>query len=151
MSNQSIPLADLESSAALQFNKMGDKHAGRITAVDQRKQTDPKTGQVKTFNDGSPMMLWVITLDLPNGDTGALWAKGGKFKAFTGSGESMLSAIGTAVRAAGASSVDIGAQLAVAWTGEGEAKSGMNPPKLYTAQYIPAAPASVPVEDLFSQ
>ncbi len=68
-------------------------------------------------------------------------------------GESMLNAIGTAVQAANATSLDIGGQLAVAFTGEGEAKTTtFNKPKLYTAQYKPPAPqaASVPVADLFS-
>jgi hypothetical protein len=144
----SIPLSQLESSTAAKFEQFGDKHAGRITAIDQRQQTDPKTGQVKTFNDGSPQMQWVITLE-ENGQAVALFAKGGRFTPAKGSGESMLNAIGTAVRTVGASSLDVGGMLAVALTGESEAKPGLNPAKLYTAQYQPPAPASVPV-DLFS-
>ena len=64
----------------------------------------------------------------------------------------MMSAIGTAARQAGAESVDVGGLLAVAFTGETKAEPGMNPAKLYTAQYRPPAPqaASVPT-DLFSQ
>jgi hypothetical protein len=144
-----IPLSALESSASAKFAEIGDKHSGRIVAIDQRPQTD-FAGQAKTFASGEPMMLWVITLEEAGGDTAALWAKGGKFRAVTGSGESMLNAIGTAVRTSGASSVEIGAQLAVAFTGLGESKGpGLNAPKLYTAQYLPPAPASVPV-DLFS-
>jgi hypothetical protein len=144
----SIPLSQLESSTAAKFEQFGDKHAGRIVAIDQRQQTDPKTGQVKTFNDGSPQMQWVITLE-EAGQAVALFAKGGRFTPAKGTGESMLSAIGTAVRTAGAASLDVGGQLAVAFTGESEAKPGLNPAKLYAAQYQPPAPASVPV-DLFS-
>ena len=145
----SIPLSELESSAAAKFENINDAHVGRIVGIVQRPQTDLKSGQVKTFSDGAPMMQWVITIEKAGGDTVALWAKGGKFKAVSGSGESMLNAIGTAVRAAGADSVDVGGQLAVAHTGLGEAKPGMNAPKLYTAQYKPPAPVSVPA-DLFS-
>jgi len=151
MSNQSIPLSDLESGAAASFQSIGDKHEGTIIAIKQTNQTDPKTGQPKLFPSGDPMPIWIITVQPPQGDPVSLWAKGGRFVAKTGTGESMLSAIGTAVRAAGASSVDVGGKLAVAFTGETEAKPGMNAAKLYQAAYQPPAPqnASVPV-DLFS-
>jgi hypothetical protein len=146
----SIPLSELGTSAAYaKFEKLGDKHAGRVTAVDQRPQTDPQTGAVKTFSDGRPMMLWVITIEDGNGDLEALWAKGGKFRAEQGTGESMLAAIYSAVVEAGADALAVGGQLAVAHTGLAERKPGMNPAKLFTAQYVPPAPASVPV-DLFS-
>jgi hypothetical protein len=150
--SMSIPLSQLESAASLPFEQIGDTHAGTITAMNERPQTDPNTGQVKTFTDGTPRMVWVIAIEKQGGDTGSLWARGGRFVAKTGSGESMLNAIGTAVRAAGAASVDVGGQLAVRLTGFTEAKPGQNPAKLYTAQYTPPAPqnASVPV-DLFSQ
>jgi hypothetical protein len=145
----SIPLSDLESSAAAKFTDIGDKHAGRIVAIDHRQQTDPKTGQVKTFASGDPMMQWLISIEKADGDTVALYAKGGKFTAAKGTGDSMANAISAAVRTAGANSLDVGGQLAVAYTGEGEAKPGLNAPKLFTAQYQPPAPASVPV-DLFT-
>jgi hypothetical protein len=151
MSNQSIPLTELEQSSAAAFKQMGDRHAGRVIATRQQQQTDPKTGQPKFFSSGGPMMLWIITIEKADGESAALWAKGGsKFKVASGTGESMLAAIGTAVKAAGATSLDIGGELAVAWTGEAEPEPGMNPAKLYTAQYRPPARASVPVDDLFA-
>jgi len=148
---QSIPLSELEASASAKFDNIGDKHVGIITSIDHRQQTD-LDGTPKTFPSGDPMMLYVVTIQLADGDTAALWAKNGKFEVASGSGEAMLAAIGTAVRASGASSVEVGGNLAVAFTGLGKAKPGMNQPKLYTAQYKPptAAPASVPVDDLFS-
>lgn len=150
MSN-SIPLGDLESSASAKFEQIGDKYVGTITSIDHRQQTD-LDGTPKRFQSGDPMMMYVIGLHLDDGETAALFAKGGKFTPKTGSGESMLSAIGTAVRNAGATSVEVGAKLAVAFTGEGEARTGMNAPKLYTAQYQPpvAQPQAVAVDDLFS-
>jgi hypothetical protein len=144
----SIPLSDLEASPSAKFDNIGDRAAGRITALTERQQTDTE-GRLLTFSDGSPRMLWVITLEQPNGDAVALWAKGGNYKAETGSGESMLKAIGIAVREAGASGVDVGAELVVVHTGLAEKQPGKNAAKLYKAQYRPPAPASVPV-DLFS-
>ena len=145
----SIPLSALEASPAAKFENIGDKYEGRIVTMDERQQTNPK-GELQTFSDGSPKMLWVITLETANGDKVALWAKAGKFKAETGSGESMLGAIGTAVRAAGAEAVDVGGQLAIAYTGRGEKRPGYDAPKLYQAKYAPPA-ASVAVDDLFSK
>lgn len=148
--SQSIPLSDLQGGASAKFERQGDKYAGRVTSIEQRHQTDPKTGQVQTWADGTPKPVVVISLEQSNGEVVALWAKGGRFSAATGQGESMLNAIGTAVRAAGAASLDVGAQLAVAYTGEGEAKPGLNAPKLYSAQYQAAPAASVAVDDLFA-
>lgn len=148
----SIPLSELEASAAASFAQLGDKYVGRIVSMKQQQQTDPNTGQPKNFPSGDPMMLWLIQLQPDTGDAVTLWAKAGRFTPVTGSGESMLGAIGTAVRAAGASSLEVGGRLAVAFTGESEAKAGRNPAKLFTAQYQPptAQPESVPVDDLFS-
>jgi hypothetical protein len=145
---QSIPLSGLESSPSAKFTNIGDSHAGRITALEERAQTDITTGEPRTFKDGSPRMQWVISIQKHDGEVVALYARGGRFKAATGTGDSMLTAIGLAVRAANASGVDIGGELAVAFTGLGEALPGKNPAKLFTAQYKPPAPVSVPV-DLF--
>jgi hypothetical protein len=147
---QSIPLSDLESSPAAKFTEIGDGHKGRITGLAERPQTDINTGAPRTFQDGSPMMQWVISLQKPDGEVVALYAKGGKFRAVTGTGESMLTAIGLAVRAANASGVDVGGELAVVHTGLGEQKPGKAAPKLFTASYRPPATASIPA-DLFDQ
>jgi hypothetical protein len=143
----------MENSAAAKFDNIGDKYVGRITSIDQRQQTDID-GKAKFFASGTPMMLYVITIQ-PDGagtEPVALWAKGGRYTPVKGSGESMMSAIGTAAKAAGAGSVDVGGLLGVAFTGEAEKTNPLfSAPKLYTAQYQPPAPqtASVPV-DLFS-
>jgi hypothetical protein len=63
----------------------------------------------------------------------------------------LLNAVKDAVRTAKAETVDIGGTLAVRYTGDGEGKPGMNPPKLFTAQYQPPAPtANAAADDLFS-
>lgn len=150
-SNQSIPITQLQTSPAAAFNELGQGYDGKIVAIDQRQQTDPKNGQVKYFASGDPMTQWVITLEQSDGQTTQLYAKGGRFKAEKGTGESMLNAIASAIKAAGAASLDVGGRLAVKWTGEGEARPGLNAPKLYTAQYAPPPAASVKVDDLFTQ
>ncbi len=149
MSPNSIPLADLESGNAAKFENFGDAYAGRITAMDERQQTDTG-GELLFFPDGSKRMLWVITIQPENGDEVQLWAKGGRYKAAEGSGESMLAAIGLAVREAGADGVDVNGELAVAYTGKGEKTPKGGTPKLYTAQYR-APKASIPAADLFGK
>jgi hypothetical protein len=148
MSQQSIPLSELQSAPAAKFEEMGDSNEGRISAVEWRKQTDPKTGQVKYFSSGDPMQQLVITIDTAKGESMALYAKGGNFPAVKGEGQSMLNAIAKAAKDAGAGSIDVGADLTVTFTGEGKKEPGLNAPKLYTAKYA-AAKASVPVGDLF--
>lgn len=146
----SIPLSELGSSPSAKFEKIGDKFVGRIVAMDRRSQTDPVTGAVKTFADGSPRPVLVITIEQADGETVALWARGGNYEPAQGHGESMMAAIGTAIRAAGANSLDEGAMLGVAHTGLGKANGpGMNAPLLFAAQYQPPA-QSIPADDLFA-
>jgi hypothetical protein len=145
----SIPLSDLESGNAASFPNIGDSYAGTITKMEERQQTDTG-GNALSWNDGSPRMLWVITIEQTNGEEAQLYAKGGKYKVASGEGESMLNAIGLAVRAANATGVDVGGQLAVVHTGLGEKTAKGGVPKLYKAQYKVPAPASIPADDLFA-
>jgi hypothetical protein len=142
----SIPISDFGGGESAKFEKAGDAYAGTIVSMDERPATDPLTGQVKTFTSGAPMMVRVITLELDNNDYVSLWARGGRFQVGKGKGESMLNAIGTAGREAGAKTIDVGGWLKVAFTGEGVGKPGLNAPKLYTAEYKPPAPGSVSVD-----
>ena len=61
--SMSIPLSDLSSSPAAKFEDIGDKYSGTIMSLNERAQTDPVTGEVKTFKDGSPMNQWAITIE----------------------------------------------------------------------------------------
>jgi hypothetical protein len=148
----SIPLGQLETGPSAQWVKIGDTYRGRITSMEERQQTDPKDQSPKFFKSGAPMMVLVITIEQDNGDTVALYASGGAYRVAEGEGQAMKPAIGAALRAAGASALDAGAELAVSFTGWGEPTApGLNPPRLFSAQYRPAtaAPTSVPV-DLFT-
>jgi hypothetical protein len=150
---ESIPIGRLESGGnAASFESIGDQHAGTITDIDpDRPQTD-LDGNVKTWNDGRPRTIIVITVETDEGDSVQLWAKGGSnYVAKTGEGTSMADAIGQAVRTAGVDSLVVGGKLAVRHTGLSEPKAGMNPAKLYRAQYQPPQPKSTSVPaDLFS-
>jgi hypothetical protein len=149
MSSTSIPLSALESGNGAKFNELGDKYAGTITALDRRQQTD-MDNQPLTYKDGTPRMQLVITLEQDSGEAVQLYAKGGNYQPDVGSGESMQNAIGTAVRTAGAASLDAGGWLGVAFTGTQNLSAGKTA-KLYTAEYRPPAPkvASIPAASLF--
>jgi hypothetical protein len=143
----SIPLSS--SAPGWKPESFGDAVVGRIITLKERAQTEPGTGKVVTFNDGSPRMQLVVTVRPDDGsDDVTLYAKGGKFTAAQGNGQAMRTAIESAARDSGADSIAEGARLGIAFTGLSEAKPGLSPAKLFTAQYE-APSSSVPV-DLFS-
>lgn len=119
------------------FPTVGTIVKGEIVRVDEQQQQDYKTGALKTWDDGSPMMQHVITLrtderdpEVPNDDgERRVFAKGLMQKAIT-----------QAIRDSGANKTQIiGGILAVQYSGDGEpSKPGFNPPKLYVAQFQPA-------------
>jgi hypothetical protein len=116
-----------------------------------QQQTDFTTGEAKFWGDGKPMQQMQVVLktaeqDGPD-DEGlrAIYVKG-----------NMQKAVRDAVRASGARGLEVGGTLTVTYTGDGEStKRGMNPPKVYTASYTPAAanflsapePASEPMPE----
>lgn len=126
------------------FPTIGTKHVGRIVATKVQQATEYGTNTPKTYDNGDPIMEAVITIatdehdaDIDNDDgTRALYAGG-----------AMLAAIRAAVRAAGASGLEIGGTLAVLYDSDGTpSKPGYNPPKQYRAQYV----APEPVNDLLA-
>ena len=133
------------------FAAIGDKIAGTVTAIDAQPQTDIQTGEVKRWKDGNPMMQVIVTLDTEiaedAGDDGArrVYLKGSR-------PDTSLGAVRTAVKAAGASKIEVGGTLAIAYTGDGEpTQRGYNPPKQYQAKYTPPAPFSqAVVDDIFA-
>ena len=148
-----LPLGELERGPSAKFPDVGDRYAGVITSVKRTPQTDFDSGEVLTWNDGTPRLQTLIELELADGTTTTLYAKGGAYTAASGTGQSMEAAIVAAVKAAGGSSIRRGDMLAVAHTGLGKvSRKGMNAPKLFTAEYHLAEPAnsSVAVDSLFT-
>lgn len=137
-------------------DNIGDKISGTIRLIERRQARSLDTKQLETWDDGSPKMLTYIELETDlrerDDDDGvrALYAKGGRnFEAAQGTGTSMEVAIAEAAKAAGSTSIDEGATLAVQLTGFSKPTTrGYSPAKLYRAQYKQPV-TSVQADDLF--
>lgn len=149
MSNDSLRLSDISGGPAIKFEKLGDKVTGRIVRASRGQQKDFDTGAPMTWADGSPRLQTIIVLDV-DGEERTLYARGGRYEAEEGEGQSMEVAILMAGRAAGVETIDVGGELAVAHTGLGKPpRVGALQSKLYTAAYKPPV-RGVPVNDLFA-
>lgn len=127
---------------SVKFDSIGKRVTGVILAMELRNDTDPASGTVKTWDDGTPQKLVLITLQTEEHDPGideddgarSVWARGG-----------MLNAIRAVARPY--RGLNVGGQLAVQYVGDGTAsRKGFAPPKLYKAWYKP--PADMPVESI---
>ena len=138
---------------AFAFDAIGDSVQGEIIGMDLRQQTDMQTGEPKTFDDGRPRMVMVVTLqtelqgDETDDGSRSVWLRGGNYAVGKGKGTSSLTAVKDAMRRAGVSDIETGGWLRVDYTGESVAKRGYNPAKLYTADYRPPRNA-VSLDDL---
>lgn len=119
------------------FENVGDAVLGTIIAAKTAQQTD-LSGVPKTWDNGDPMMQLIITLqteDREDGDddgTRNLYVKGSKKDPHTSAG-----ALVTALRAAGATTIEVGARLGVQFTGLGvPSKPGLSAPKQYVMRYV---------------
>jgi hypothetical protein len=143
------------SGKAAKFEQMGDSVTGRITDLKLSQQTSMEDNTPLTWDDGSPRMQLVVTLqtDQREGeeDDGLrrVYAKGGSFEVAEGSGKSLKEAIAEACKRAEVRSLDEGGTLTVGFTGLAKKKNrGYQAAKLYKAKYEPPK-ASVPASDLF--
>jgi hypothetical protein len=101
---------------SVSFKSIGDSVAGRIVATEDYQETVFGSKDLKFFPSGDPVMGVRITMELTPGDESSrvtLWAQGKR----------MLQAIAAAVKGAGAADIEIGADLALTFTGyDGRAK-----------------------------
>lgn len=135
------------ASHSWKFATPGDTHTGTITEVsDARQATEYGSNELAYWDKERtrPKMQVVVTLDTAErdpqdaNDTGkrTLWV------VEDGRSGSILSAIRQAVHQAGAGTIDIGGQLTVAFSGfDPNSKNPANPRKIYSASYVPPAPA----------
>lgn len=135
------------ASHSWKFTNPGDTHTGTITEVsDARQATEYGSNELAYWDKERtrPKMQVAVTLDTAErdpqdaNDTGkrTLWV------VEDGRSGSILSAIRQAVHQAGAGTIDIGGQLTVAFTGfDPNSKNPANPRKIYSASYVPPAPA----------
>jgi len=120
------------------FDNVGDSITGTITTPPEvKQQTNFDTGKPEFWDNGDPKMQLVVTLatdlrdptDAEDDGTRRLYVKA-----------KLQQAVRDAVRASSAIGLEVGGRLTVTYSGDGEApRKGANPPKLYTATYIPAA------------
>ena len=139
---QSIDLAS-GGSASFPFQNIGDSVTGKILNLEELQQTDLQTGEVKTFTNGQPMMMYRVELqtNLREGemDDGvrSVYLKGSKKAESQSSLAAVLQAVLTAT---GRAALTVGRTLTLTYTGDGVAKGrGFSAPKQYSAQY--AAPS----------
>lgn len=139
---QSIDLAS-GGSASFPFQSVGDSVTGKILNLEELQQTDLQTGEVKTFTNGQPMMMYRVELQtgLRDGemDDGvrSVYLKGSKKPESQSSLAAVLQAVLTAT---GRAALTVGGTLTLTYTGDGVAKGrGFSAPKQYSAQY--AAPS----------
>ena len=135
------------ASHSWKFTTPGDAHTGTITEVgDARQCTEYGSNELAYWDKERtrPKMQVAVTLDTAErdpqdaNDTGkrTLWV------VEDGRSGSILSAIRQAVHQAGAGTIDIGGQLTVTFSGfDPNSKNPANPRKVYTASYVPPAPA----------
>lgn len=131
------------------FETIGDKVSGLVVAAEAAQQIDMDTDQPATWPDGKPKMQVIVTLqtelDEEAGDDGQrrVYLKGSK-------PTTSMGAVKAAIKAAGASGIEVGGKLQLAYTGDGEpTKKGWNAPKQYAAKYEPPAPVQAAVDDIF--
>lgn len=116
----------------LKFPTIGTTHIGTITHLEARQQRDFDKNEPLTWDDGSPRMELVITIDTVDGE-GRVFVKG-----------SMLSALRDEVRRVGVKKPEVGGKLAIKYSHDGENKNPkLNPPKMYQVAYEPPTVAAV--------
>lgn len=118
---------------------IGRTYKGTIVASEVTQQTKMGTGEPLTWDDGKPRMQAVVTIQTDERDP-ANPEDDGQRRLFV-KGD-MQRAVREAVKASGAKSFEIGGTLAVQYVGDGQAKSGLNAPKLYRAEYAPPSPTA---------
>lgn len=135
------------ASHSWKFTNPGDTHSGTITEVSDARQATEFGSNEPAFWDREktrPKMQVAVTLDTSErdpqdaNDTGkrTLWV------VEDGRSGSILSAIRQAVHQVGAGTIDIGGQLTVTFSGfDPNSKNPANPRKVYSASYVPPAPA----------
>lgn len=120
------------------FDNIGDTITGKVISTEVRQQTDISDGKPLTWDDGSPRMQLVVTLqtdakdDAEDDGQRAVYVKGSKAPG----SKSMHDAVRSAVQAARAKGLEPGGTLTVTFVGEEPSKTrGFSARKLWQAEY----------------
>lgn len=120
--------------ASAKFPTVGTVHKGTILSMDKRQARDFETKVLKVWDNGDPM--WELVVRIQTGERDLDIEDDDGVRTLYAGGN-MLKALRDAFQKAKVKPA-IGGTLAVKYTGDGEAKRrGLNPPKLYAAQYAP--------------
>lgn len=119
-------------SRSAKFDAPGVTVGGVIEDISAKQQTDFTTGEPLTWPNGDPKMQVLVRVQTDaqesDDDDGV--------RTIFVKGKSLTNAVRDAVRGAGAKGLEVGGTLTVTYTGDGVSeKRGINPPKLYAAQY----------------
>ena len=107
---------------SLKFEKIGDVHTGIVTDVKKLEDRDP-AGAKKTWPNGDPRFVYVLTMTTEKDGEANLWARG-----------AMITAIREAAKTIGVTEL-VGKKVSIKYTADGEKKSaGFNAPKLFAAK-----------------
>lgn len=102
-----------------------------------KQQTDFDSGKPLFWEDGSPRMQLLVQLKTPLRDASDPLDDGTRTLYVKGS--SLTNAVRAAVKSAGARSLAVGGQLFVTFTGLGPKEGKRQPPRLFSARYVPPA------------
>lgn len=135
MSNDSHGFFGGNKVPSVSFPAIGTTGTGTIAEEPtETQQTTPK-GELKTWDDGNPMMQLVVTLQTTQRDP-EIEDDDGKRRLYV-KGQ-MKKAVGDAIFAAGCKGLDVGGQLTVTYVSDGERSNpAFSPPKQYEAVYLP--------------
>lgn len=129
-------------AASAKFDQAGTTIGGRILAeprVYQEREYDrnnPGNGAPKFYpKSGDPIMS--VSVDVQT--SARTDSEDDGVRRIYIEGKRLKDAVRDAVRQAGAKGLEVGGELHVTYTGDGDAEKGMNPPKLYTARYVSAS------------
>lgn len=136
MGGESVP------SAFSKNDPIGTRRGGKIVEQPElRQQTDFDSGALLTWDDGSPRMHLVITVQTEQRDP-SLPDDDGRRRFYVKA--NLQKAVREAIRKAGAPGLEVGGSLFVTRSGQDEPKRrGLSGAWLHTAEYVPAAQAFV--------
>ena len=129
----------LGGAPAAKFPTVGTVIKGKVIGQKKQQSKDMATGEVKLWDDGSPIWEIVFTLQTDDRDP-AIEDDDGNRRLFARG--QMLKAIGQALRKAHWNSSLVGGTLGVKYAKDGEpSKRGFSAPKLYQAIFEPPSGA----------
>lgn len=117
------------------FDKIGTTVVGVVTEEPTMQQQTKPDGELKTWDDGSPMLQLVVSLQTADRDPQIEDDDGIRRLYIKGQ---MRTAVQTALREAGVKGISVGDTLAVTYTHDGEKTNpAFSPPKQYVAVITP--------------